>query len=227
MSRRDSWKGYTTTSRLRLLDAIPVETSLKHDMEIWNWADTRVDYAVGTFWYGRPGVKHNRLPQPDEAAQPIKAVPPDRANFKIAGAVECETLPIAAHAEGMPFEVQAAGLHEGMWSGGKQLFVRARKVGDFIELALPTAAKGKCKMALYATKAPDYGIVKFTINGEPAGANFDGYHSEAIASGPIELGSFEPKDGKLLLRAEVVGANPASNAARYLFGLDCVVLTPE
>jgi hypothetical protein len=37
---RDDWRGYTTTSRLRLLDGIPFRTSIRHDMEIWNWADT-------------------------------------------------------------------------------------------------------------------------------------------------------------------------------------------
>ncbi len=32
--------------------------------------------------------------------------------------------------------------------------------------------------------------------------------------------------GKFILRAEVSGANPASQGARYLFGLDCVTLLP-
>ncbi len=72
---REDWRGYTTTSRLRLLDSIPFQTALRHDMEIWNWADTQVDYAVGTFWYARPGARHNREPQPSEAARPIRENP--------------------------------------------------------------------------------------------------------------------------------------------------------
>ncbi len=226
-SGRDSWKGYTTTSRLRLLDSIPVETSLKHDMEIWNWADTKVDYAVGLFWYGRPGVKHNRLPQPDEAAQPVKEAPPDPARYKIPSALECESLPIVARSPGLPTEIQGGGLREGMWSGGQQLFVRASKTGDYLELSIPDKAAGKRKVTLYGTKAPDYGILKFSINGQPAGPPYDAYHSVAIASGPIELGTFEPKDGKLLLRVEVVGANRAAIGSRYFFGLDCVTLQGE
>jgi hypothetical protein len=226
-SGRDSWKGYTTTSRLRLLDSIPVETSLKHDMEIWNWADTKVDYAVGLFWYGRPGVKHNRLPQPDEAAQPLKEAPPDPARYKIPAALECEALPIIARSPGLPSEIQGSGLREGMWSGGQQLFVRANKVGDYLELSIPDKATGKRKVTLYGTKAPDYGILKFSINGQPAGPAYDAYHPVAIASGPIELGTFEPKDGKLLLRVEVVGTNRAAIGSRYFFGLDCVTLKAE
>ncbi|HEU5069412.1 MAG TPA: glycoside hydrolase family 172 protein [Verrucomicrobiae bacterium] len=69
---RDDWRGYTTDSRLRLLDGIPFRRQLQVDMEIWNWADTRVDYAVGTFWYARPGATDNRPPQPDEAVQPLR-----------------------------------------------------------------------------------------------------------------------------------------------------------
>ena len=66
-----NWKGYMTTSRLRLLDGIPLRSSLRFDMEISHHADTQVDYAVGAFWYARPGATHNRLRQPVEAAQPL------------------------------------------------------------------------------------------------------------------------------------------------------------
>ena len=41
---REDWRGYTTTSRVRLLDSIPFQTALKHNMEIWNWADTHTCY---------------------------------------------------------------------------------------------------------------------------------------------------------------------------------------
>ncbi len=74
---QDDWRGYTTTSRLRLLDSIPFQTALKHDLEIWNWANTQADYAAGTFWYARPGVRHNRESQPQEAALPIRENPVD------------------------------------------------------------------------------------------------------------------------------------------------------
>jgi hypothetical protein len=69
---REDWRGYTTDSRLRLLDGIPFRSGLKHDMEIWNWADTQVDYAVGTFWYARPSATDNRLPQTEEARASLK-----------------------------------------------------------------------------------------------------------------------------------------------------------
>jgi hypothetical protein len=68
---RENWSGFTTTSRVRGLDAIPFEKSFKFDMEIWNWADCNVGYSATTFWYARPGAKSNREPLPNEAKAPI------------------------------------------------------------------------------------------------------------------------------------------------------------
>ncbi|MCX6928926.1 MAG: DUF2961 domain-containing protein [Verrucomicrobia bacterium] len=226
-SGQGNWRGYTTTSRVRLLDGIPWRTRLQHNMEIWNWADTRVDYAVGTFYYAGPQAKHNRLPQPDEVARPLRETPPDPAQFRIQGAIECEKMTIAAKSPDLRIGTQDAGLKEGMWSGGNQLFVQATRVGDFVELAVPAACAQPRKVTIYATKSYDYGILRFTINGQPAGKDYDAYASEPVASGPIELGTFAPKDGKLLLRVEVVGTNPAANGTRHFFGLDCIVLQPR
>ena len=232
MPQRDAtgqgnWRGYTTTSRVRLLDGIPWRTRLRHNMEIWNWADTRVDYAVGTFYYAGPQAKHNRLPQPDEVAQPLQETPPDPARFKIQGAIECEKMTVAAKSSDLRIGTQDAGLKEGMWSGRNQLFVQATRVGDFIELAVPATGAQPSKVTIYGTKSYDYGILRFTINGQPAEKDYDAYAPEPVASGPIELGTFTPKDGKFLLRAEVVGSNKAAKGAGCFFGLDCVVLQPR
>ena len=53
-----------------------------------------------------------------------------------------------------------------------------------------------------------------------------GQMRKCLPSGPIELGVFEPKDGKLTLRAEVVGSNTNAVGTRTFFGLDAVVLGP-
>jgi hypothetical protein len=110
------------------------------------------------------------------------------------------------------------------WSGDAQLFVRTRKVGDFVELAIPAKEAGARKVVLYATRASDYGMLRFTVNGKPAEVKFDGYAAKPAPTGPINLGAHEPKDGQFVLRAEVVGTNPPSTGPKYYFGLDAVVL---
>lgn len=99
--KRDSvgqgdWRGFTTTSRLRVLDAIPIKTALKFDMEIWHQADTKVDYAAGTFWYACPGATCNLVPQPEEAAAPLSEL----EVYKVPGAVECEKMQVHGKSEG-------------------------------------------------------------------------------------------------------------------------------
>ena len=214
-------KGHTCVTRTRSLDAIPFTKSLKFDMEVWNWADCKVAYAATTYWYGLPGAKSNRGPEPQEAAREIPSVPPTP---KIAGAIECEKLKIVAKSENTPVEPQTGALSDGEWSGGAQLFVRGNKPGDFVELAIPAAGTGAKKLTLYATKSWDYGILRFTVNGQPAGKDFDAYSAQVVLSGPIELGKFEPKDGQFLLRVEVVGGNPASKNSKSFFGLDAITL---
>ena len=219
---RESWKGYTTTSRVRLLDGIPLHTSLKLDMEIWNWADTKVDYAVGTFWYARPGATHNRPPQPTDAALPLAVFP---AVSRLRGAVECESMKVLAKNDGLKIGRQENyPFDEGAWSGDAQVFVQARHSGDFLELLLAEDVTGAKKITLHATKSHDYGILRFSVNGQPVEKTFDGYAPKPILSGPLELGTFQPKEGKFVLRIEVMGANPSSGGPKYYFGLDAVTL---
>ncbi len=222
---RGDWRGYTTTSRLRLLDNIPVRKALKVDMEIWNWEDTSVDYAVGTFWYGAPGAHASSGPLPDEAKAVIKAAPVAPGAQRIAGAIEFEALPVASKSAGASTTVQDTGLTDGWWSGGKQVLIPAKQVGEYIEYDLPAPGARPCIVTLYGTKAKDYGILHFEINGKFAGTDVDCFSTNVVATGPITLAA-TPDHGKLRLRVTVVGANAAASGSRYFFGLDCATVTP-
>jgi hypothetical protein len=144
--------------------------------------------------------------------------------MRIPGALEFEALRVTDQTPGIAAEVQdLRGIGTG-WSGDAQLFVRAGKPGDFVEVAIPATDSGAKRMVLYATRASDYGLLKFTVNGKVAGQPFDGYAEKPAPSGPISLGVHEPRDGMFVLRVEVVGTSPASTGSRYFFGLDAVLL---
>ncbi|MBM3861595.1 MAG: DUF2961 domain-containing protein [Verrucomicrobia bacterium] len=209
--------GYTVVNRTRSLDGIPFTKSFRFDMEVWHWGECDVGYAATTYWYARPGATCNRPPQPDEAVRPLHEPP---APFRIAGALECETMQIVAQTPGIPVGPQP--LH-GDWSSDAQLWIRGKQTGDFIELRIP--ATQKRKLTLYSTKSWDYGILRFSVNGRPAGKDFDAWAEKPIPSGAIPLGVFEPKNGAFILRVEVVGANPKSKNSKSFFGLDAVALT--
>ena len=100
--------------------------------------------------------------------------------------------------------------------------MRRAAVGDFVELRFPAKVQTRAKLILHATRSYDYGILRFKVNGQPAGVETDLYAPKPITSGRIELGVFEPVQGAFSLRAEVVGKN-AKSSGTY-FGLDCIVI---
>jgi hypothetical protein len=96
-----------------------------------------------------------------------------------------------------------------------------------VDLELPVAADGAYKLQVYLTRARDYGVVQFHLDGKPVGKPFDGFEPEKVLhSDAIDLGTVELKKGTATLRVEVVDTNAKSVGLRYMWGLDCVVLKP-
>ncbi|QOJ00627.1 MAG: DUF2961 domain-containing protein [Phycisphaeraceae bacterium] len=235
--KKHNW-GHTAVTRVRGLDAVPFRESLRFDMEVWHWAECDVAYAATVYWYAAPGAWSNRLTAEHVGAMTglirrgvpeAPALPPA---FVIAGALECEDLKVVGKSAGLGVVVQdMEGFRARTWSNEGQLWVQGRRVGDFVELAVPAEGVGARRVVVYATRSWDYGVVRFSVNGTPAagaaGEGVDlwcGEKREVSATGPIELGVFEPVDGRLVLRVEVVGGNERSDGTRSFFGLDCVVL---
>jgi hypothetical protein len=230
----NNW-GHSTVVRVRSLDAIPFTTGLKFDMEVWHWAECDEAYAATTWFYARPGATTNRLPQPDEAARAIPTPAPLPPPFVREGAIECETMTVLAKSPDLAVVAQdMRGFGKRTWSGESHLWVQGRKIGDFVELAVPAGngpeGRKPVKVTLYATKSWDYGVVRFTILGGTGSREvdlFSGARGRCVAGEPIDLGVHTPTNGRLVLRAEVVGGNEKSEGTRSFFGLDCVVLTPQ
>lgn len=220
----NNW-GRTTVSRTRALDAIPFTKSLSMNIEVWHWHECDIEYASTAYFYATPGATTNRKPNPEAAARALIEPPPLPPPRRIKDSIEAESLKVTAKSDGTAAEPQDG--FPGKWSNEEQLWVRAKAKGDFVELKVPASA-GKHRVKVYATKSWDYGIVHFSVNGQKAGADVDLYSGkhEVIPTGPIDLGVFEPKDGSLLLRCELVGGNEKSEGTRSFFGLDCIVLEP-
>ena len=112
--------------------------------------------------------------------------------------------------------------YKGTWSANNHILFKNGRVGDAVELRIPASSPSGQKLVLHATRSYDFGILKFAVNGKPAGTNVDLYSPKPTSSGPIVLGAFAPVDGAYALQVEVVGKNPKSKGT--FFGLDCVVI---
>jgi len=101
------------------------------------------------------------------------------------------------------------------WVGGKP--------GDKLDLALPVKEKGRYEISVVLTKAPDYGIVQFYVNGKKAGKPIDLYGEKVTNTEPMALGTFELPKGEQKLSVEIAGANEKA-VKSYMFGIDQILV---
>jgi hypothetical protein len=73
------------------------------------------------------------------------------------------------------------------------------------------------------TKAPDYGIVQYYLDGEKVGEPIDLYATKVEPTGNVKLGDFDLSAGEHVLTVEIVGANDKA-VKSYMFGLDRIFL---
>ena len=214
--------GHNIMSRSRSLDGIPFRESLDFDLELMSWAPTRLGYAATARWYAFPGSKSLHPPDPTSATARIPTLEDARrepAGFP--GVIDAESQEIIASTPGLVHETQDMRVFGiGLWSRGKQLLVRGTKVGDFITLQVPAPDAKPHELFITATRARDYGILRFTVNGQALKNSFDGYAPDVVPAERLSLGSFTPVDGKYRIKVEVSGANLDSKDNRYYLGID-------
>lgn len=221
--------GYNTFFRTRNLDQIPFSKHLRFDIEMLSWISGEVDYAATVYWYGDLNAKAEDCTPVEETMRPLLPQPVDPAAYKIAAnAIEFEKLTPIAKSEELFTDGQGMlTFPAGQWSGSKQLICTHGKTGSFIEYELEALENKPYDVIVHATKAPDYGIIGFFINGQTSRTVFDGCSApkfDVVNSGPIRLGRYFPENGKIRLRIELVGKNEKAHGTGGIFGLDCLIL---
>ena len=221
-------QGHSTSTRTRNLDGIPFHRSLQFDMELISWKPTTLTYAATTYWYAFPGASSSVQPQPREAALPVPTLAEAIAAAAPArrpGAIECETMKVLAKSGDFFVGEQDMEPFGGeRWSSGRHLLGKTTAVGDSVEIEWPAPDAAPRKLVLYATQAPDYATLRFRVNGQAGGGSVRRLRGFRATRPAFVLGVFAPRDGQFTLRAEVAGANSAAKGAKYLFGLDCVIM---
>lgn len=221
--------GYNTFFRTRNLDQIPFKKKLRFDIEMLSWISGEVDYATTVFWYGDLNATATGCTPVEEALRPLLPQPKDPAAYKISeDAIEFEKLKPVAKSDELFIDSQSMlTFPEGKWSGSKQLICTHGKVGSFLEFEFDSLESRPYEIIIYGTKAPDYGIIDFSINGQRLTNKFDGCSTPTfgvINSGAIKLGKFTPLNGKIRLKIELTGSNEDVRGAGNIFGLDCLSL---
>ena len=205
--------GNTTNTRVRLLDAIPFTKSFQLDMEVWHWRKTLIDYAATTYWYGRPGAKSNVESIVEDAMHPVKYNTP----------IELPGFDLVKLPKGRLQIQNLTHFKKDAWENDDHLWWTGAKPGDKLELKLKTEAAGKVALAVTMTKAPDYAVIQYYLDGKKIGEPIDLYAPKVEPTGKVKLGDFDLSAGEHVLTVEIVGANPKAKKS-YMFGLDQILL---
>ena len=121
----------------------------------------------------------------------------------------------------LPQKLRFEGQH---WSDDMQVWFLPGGPKEYFTLELPIEKAGKYRMGVYMTKAGDYGIVQFELDGKVIGEPFDGYGKGIARTPKIDLGEMELAAGSHSFKVEVTGKNPESHG--HIVGLDCITLEP-
>ncbi|MEN3941761.1 PVC-type heme-binding CxxCH protein [Prosthecobacter sp. SYSU 5D2] len=137
----------------------------------------------------------------------------------VPGAIEGESLQAKATG-GKTKSQNMAGFKTGEWSGGKHLWWTGAKVGDKLSITFPVTKAGRQKVHAVFTKAPDYGIVRLAVDGQPSVlGDLDLYRSNVSNTAVRFIGEFDLQPGNHTLEVTIIGKNEKAKPA-MMFALD-------
>lgn len=121
-------------------------------------------------------------------------------------------------------DVQAMGSFGAGWSGGEQLFWSGGTPGAWLELAFDVPAAAHYGVEINLTRAPDYGQLRFELDGQASELTFEGMGSSVDPSGPVSLGRFSLQAGSHRIRVTIIGKHARSSG--YFAGIDKLRMVP-
>ncbi len=214
-------RGHVSVNRWHIGDNVPFQKSFEGAIEKYYPNAKPTLYACTAFWYQAPGGADPY--EPVAVADRVGyAKPPEPRIVK--GAIEAETMNVLAKTGGN-VRSQQMGQYGPKWSSDCQLWWTHGKPGDRLELEVPVKTAGKYKVSTNLTKAIDYAIIQFSLDGKKLGSPIDCWNDGVVATGPIDLGTHDLEAGKHTFILVITGANPKMTPG-YMAGVDYVRLTP-
>ena len=143
--------------------------------------------------------------------------------FKAAGALEGEDLKVIANTGKIVLQSMDR-FRDGVWSGARHLWWVNAKPGEVLKLSVPVAKAGHYRVKAVLTRAPDYAIVRFLMDGKPVPlGQVDLFGSKVSNTEPLLVTEADLNAGDHELAVEIIGANPQARPS-HMFGLDYLLL---
>lgn len=197
--------GMTVNMRYRSLDAMPFTTEISSNIEMWHWVKTKMNYAMTAFWYAKPGFQSNVSPAIDAVKLPVALKRSDiyKPIVDKDGIVEGEHLEVVVFQSGT-LNTQSGNYG---WSGDTQLWWRDGEKGEELITKFILNQTAKYNVSLQLTKAVDYGIVQFYLNGIPVGEKVNCFYEKGVIPFQVNLGTQVLSEGENIFSIKIIGAD--------------------
>lgn len=224
----------TSLYRFHILDPMPFRKSFKFEIEHWPWIsefpNTGRDYFSGLgFWYQK-GF-HKLWPRLGKLKRD-EPWDPTKGRWYVPGAIEAEDLGIISF-KSLKGELGRPERQFLMPNQSGDYFLSFDSGGDGeLSLAVPVEKEGIYNVKVHFLRAPDYGIVRFFVNGNLVGEPIDLYRA-FVEMFPRPF--WPPKEyifpdvplkvGVNVFTFSVKEKNPESEG--FKIGLDCLILEKQ
>ena len=211
-------KGHISDNRWQIADSIPFQKSFEGCIEKYFPNDKPTLYSCVAYWYLSPdgqdryepvGIE-NRLGWYAEPGYPLD----------IAGIIVLEKPQGQIEAQWMQ------SFKADKWTNDDQLWWIGQPGGK-LRIGINVEKEGNYAILTRLTKAADYGIIQWYLDGKKISEPMDMYYANGvIATKEINLGKFNLIAGKHEIDVEITGSNPAA-IKRYMVGIDYIKVKPQ
>jgi len=208
-------RGHQSVNRWQIVDSVPFQKGFHACLEKYFPNEQPTLFAATAVWYLAPGGKDPIGETPVAERHGYYHRPPPYAG----GFTMAKAPPGQVRTQNM------AVFKTGKWTNNDHLWWTHAKPGDKLDIELPVKKAGRYGLQVVLTKANDYAIVQFHLDGKKIGAPIDLYSEAVTNTEPISLGTQGLTAGKHILTIEIVGANEKARKS-YMVGLDTIKLVP-
>lgn len=204
-------KGHVSVNRWHIADQVPFQRSFERCIEKY-FSNTRpTQYACTAYWYLSA-----------EGRDPYSPLPPqERVDYyaRLTYPTDIAGIYVLEKPVGQLEEQHMGTFSKDKWQNDTQLWWVGQP-GAQLKIGIHIPRKERYQLTTRLTKAADYGIVQFYLDGKKIGKPIDLFYPDGvIATEPIVLGRFTLGKGLHVLTAEIAGSNPAA-IQRDMFGTD-------
>jgi len=210
--------GLSVNTRYRSLDGIPFKSALKFDLEMWHWADTKINYAPVSYYYMKDGGVSNLTAQSDAVKNPVALKPQDVVDMHMDefGRIEFEVMKTELSSGNI--KPQSIGY---IFSYNQQAWWTDIENNGTARFTFISDKEGTYNAKIRFTRADDYSQIQISFNDKVCLKKFDAYNSE-IDTQWVDLSKLKLKKGENTILVKVIGKNLQAKGEKHMCGLDCI-----